>query len=223
MSNTITNADDLSAPPAPDMADGIDALMADLPAPPRARRRVLAVLLSASAAMALFLAVQFRDDVAYAMASSQPVDLGEGVTAQPLLAGANRFVTLRAAPSMAGAVSYSRWLFPGQYVVFPVAGRQGREAVYVQVSQDAEGAEAMRRGEFQGRLIPFRAAGGRYAGVGAYVRTHLDQRVSGDTWLLVDGVRPRSVMWAPFLATFLVALGLSNLAFLARLFRPAKD
>lgn len=223
MSNTITNADDLPAPPPPGTADVVDEMMAGLPAPPRARRRVLSVLLSAVSAMSLFLAFQFRDDVTYAMASAQPVDLGDGVSANPALAGANRLVTLRAAPSMAGAVNYSRWLFPGQHLVFPVAGREGREAVYVQVSQDAAGVDAMRRGEFQGRLIPFRAAGGRYAGVGSYVRGHLDGRVSGATWLLVDGATPRSVVWAPLLATFLAALALSNLALLGRLLRPAKD
>jgi hypothetical protein len=223
MSNTIAHPNDLPAPPPPGTADVVDEMMADLPAPPRARRRVLSVLLSAVSAMSLFLAFQFRDDVSYAMASSQPVDLGEGVTAQPALAGSNHLVTLRATPSMAGAVNYSRWIFPGQHLVFPVAGRDGGEAVYVQVSQDQGGVEAMRRGEFQGRLIPFRAAGGRYAGVGSYVRGHLDGRVSGNTWLLVDGATPRSVMWAPLLVTFLAALALSNLALLGRLLRPAKD
>jgi hypothetical protein len=223
MSNTITHADEVPAPPPPGTADVVDEMLADLPAPPRARRRVLGALLTAVSAMSLFLAVQFRDDLSYAMASAQPVDLGEGVSAQPAAVGPNRLVTLRAAPSMAGAVNYSRWLVPGQHLVFPVAGREGRDGVYVQVSQDADGVAAMRRGEFQGRLIPFRAAGGRYAGVGSYLRGHLDGRVSGDTWLLVDGATPRSVLWAPFLVTFLAALSLSNLALLGRLLRPSRD
>ena len=143
------------------------------------------------------------------------------IDAQPGAADSNRYVTLRATPSMAGAVSYSRPLFPGQHLVFPVAGREGHPAIYVQVSQ--EGLEALRRGEFQGRLIPFRAAGGRYAGVGNYVRSHLDGAVHGGTWLLVDGATPRAMMWAPFLVTFLVALALTDLALLGRLLRPAKD
>ena len=60
--------------------------------------------------------------------------------------------------------------------------------MYVQVSQDAAGSSAAARG-VQGRLIPFRAAGGRYAW-GRVRAGHLDGRVSGNTWLLVDGAAP---------------------------------
>lgn len=221
MSNATATPDVIPAPPPPGTVDDLDQMLAELPAPPQARRRVLGMLLTSISVMSLFLAFQFRDDLTYAMSSATPVSLGAGIDAQPGAADSNRYVTLRATPSMAGAVSYSRPLFPGQHLVFPVAGREGHPAIYVQVSQ--EGLEALRRGEFQGRLIPFRAAGGRYAGVGNYVRSHLDGAVHGGTWLLVDGATPRAMMWAPFLVTFLVALALTDLALLGRLLRPAKD
>ncbi len=220
MANASTAHDDLPAPSELD-DDALDAMLAELPAPPQTRRRVLTVLLTSISIASIFLATRFADDVRYAMSSSTPVSLGAGLTADPASVGADRYVTLQATPSMAGAVSYSRPLLPGQHLVFPVAGREGRGPIYVQVSR--EGEEALHRGEFQGRLVPFRGAGGRYAGVGRYVRSRLDATVNGETWLLVDGATPRSVMWAPFLVTFLVALALTDLALLRRLLRPAND
>lgn len=221
MSNVTATTHEIPAPPEPGAAETVDELLAGLPAPPQARRRVLTVLLSAISVASLFLAVQFKDDAVYAMASSTPVELGEGLTANPASVGANRYVTLRARPSMAGAVTYSRWMFPGQHLVFPVAGREGAAPLYVQVSQ--ENADAMTRGEFQGRLVPFRAAGGRYAQVGRYLHNTFDRQVDGDTWLLVDGATPRSTAWGPLVASLLVALALSDLLLLARLLRPSKD
>ncbi len=221
MSNATATTHDIPAPPPPGTADVVDEMLTGLDAPPQARRRVLTVLLSAISIVSLFLAFQFRDDVGYAMASATPTDLGDGITASPTGAEGNHLVTLRARPLMAGAVTYSRVLLPGQHMVFPVAGREGQTPLYVQVSDDHR--EALTRGEFQGRLIPFRAAGGRYARVGEFVHDKFDPRVSGTTWLLVDGATPRSVMWAPFVVTLLVALALSDVLLMLRLLRPSKD
>jgi hypothetical protein len=121
---------------------------------------------------------------------------------------------------MADAVTYSRLLWPGEHLVFPVAGRDGTP-IYVQVSQD--GAQAMARGEFQGRLTRFGGAGGRYAGVGEYLRATHHAPVTADTWLLVDGATPRRHLWAPLLATLLLAIALSDLGLLRRLFRSARS
>jgi hypothetical protein len=151
MTNTATTTHDIPAPPAPGTEELIDEMLVGLPAPPRARRRVLSVLLSGIAVASLFLAWQLKDDALYALSPSAPMALGDGRSATPSEAGLNRYVTLSAAPSMAGAVQYSRWLVPGEHVVFPVAGRDGDAPLYVQVSR--EGADAMARGEFRGRLI----------------------------------------------------------------------
>jgi hypothetical protein len=115
---------------------------------------------------------------------------------------------------MAGAVRYSRPFYPGEHVVFPIAGRSG-DAVYVQV----DGA-AVQPGEFTGRLIQFSGAGGRYARVGSFLQRELNAPVSGATYLLVNGAMPRSAMWAPLLAAFLLALALTDLGLLVRLLRP---
>lgn len=217
--NTATTADDIPAPPAPGQADALDEVLVGLPTPPRARRRVLAVLLSVIPVAALFLASQMVDDVRYAMAPTSALSLGDGRTADPASAGLDRYVTLRASPSMAGAVTYSRPLWPGEHLVFPVAGRDG-VALYVQVSQD--GAQAMARGEFTGRLTRFGGSGGRYAGVGEYLHGTLRAPVGADTWLLVDGATPRRNLWAPLLVTLLLAMALSDLGLLRRLFRPSR-
>ncbi len=215
-STTATHLDDLPAPPRPGEADAFDEVLAGLPAPPRARRRVLGVLLTAIPVAALFLAGQFRDDARYAMAPSVALDLGDGRSADLASVGPDRLVTVRATPSMAGAVTYSRLLWPGEHLVFPVAAREGAP-LYVQVSED--GARAMARGEFTGRLTQFGSSGGRYAGVGAYLRGTLGAPVQGTTWLLVDGATPRRNVWAPVLASLLLAMALSDLALLRRLFR----
>lgn len=217
--NTATTFDDIPAPPRPGEADALDAVLVGLPTPPRARRRVLAVLLTAIPVAALFLASQMIDDVRYAMAPTSAVSLGDGRAADPASAGLDRYVTLSASPSMAGAVTYSRPLWPGEHLVFPVAGRDGAP-LYVQVSQD--GAQAMARGEFQGRLTRFGGAGGRYAGVGSYLRDTLHAPVDPDTWLLVDGATPRRNLWAPLLVTLLLAMALSDLGLLRRLLRPSR-
>ncbi len=221
MSNATASSHEIPAPPPPGTADVVDEVLAGLDAPPQTRRRVLTGLLAAVSVASLFLALQFKDDVRYAMSSATPTDLGDGITATPASVGENHLVTLHARPSMAGAVTYSRVLVPGQHLVFPVAGREGRGSLYVQVSD--ENRDALTRGEFQGRLIRFDAAGGRYARVGAYLHDKLDARVTGATWLLVDGATPRSVMWAPFVVTLLLALALSDLLLMGRLLRPSKD
>lgn len=126
MSNATAATHDIPAPPPPGTADVVDEMLTGLDAPPQARRRVLTILLSAISVASLLLAVQFKDDLRYAMASASATDLGEGITATPTAADANHLVTLRARPSMAGAVTYSRVLLPGQHMVFPVAGREGQ-------------------------------------------------------------------------------------------------
>jgi len=213
--------DDIPAPPPLGVDDAVDEMLVGLDAPPRARRRVLAVLLGGIAVVSLALAGQFKDDAVYALRGGAARSLGDGrvVSSAELAAHGNGYVTLRATPSMAGAVTYSRWLFPGEHLVFPVAGREG-EAVYVQVSQD--GAAAMARGEFQGRLIPFDGAGGRYAPVGRYLHGQLRAPVRGNTWLLVDGATPQALRWAPLVASLLLALAVSDLALLVRLLRPSR-
>ncbi len=218
MSNTALPQDILE-PVAPGTEDVIDEVLVGLPAPPRARRRVLTVLLTGISAASVFLAWELRDDVRYAMAPSAAVDLGDGRVADPGAVGANRYVTVQATPSMAGAVAYSRPLAPGgEHVVFPVAGRDGAGPLYIQVDRDGE---ALSHGEYTGRLIPFSGAGGRYARVGRYLHDELNAPVQGTTWLLVDGAAPGSTAWAPVVASLLVALALSDLALLVRLMRPS--
>ncbi len=220
-STTATAADRLEnvlppPPPAPELADQIDEALVGLPAPPRARTRILGGLLAAISVVSVLLAVQLRDDVGYFFASTTPTELGDGSATTVGHLGANRFVHLTASPQIAGAVLYSRLLVPGDHMVFPVAGRSG-EPLYVQV----DGTQAA-PGEFSGRLIPFAGAGGRYGAVGRFLSHAMGAPVDGHTWLIVAGVAPRSLWWAPLLCSLLLALALTDLWFLGRLFRRSE-
>ncbi|MBL8600855.1 MAG: hypothetical protein JNK72_02930 [Myxococcales bacterium] len=218
MSQATESVAEILLPPRPGEGDAVDEMLAGIAAPPQTRRWVLTGLLTGVALMSFALAFQLKDDARYAMASGTPRMLGAGrtVDAAALREAGNQYVSLQASPSMAGAVQYSRWLFPGEHLVFPVAGREG-EALYVQVSADR--AEAMSRGEFAGRLVPFEGAGGRYAPVGRYLHDRLGAPVQGRTWLVVDGAAPRNMMWAPPVVLLLLALGLSDVTVLVSLLR----
>jgi hypothetical protein len=215
MSTTLTKTP--SAPTPPPSDSDLDSELAALPAPPRTRVRVLGALLGAISLVSVGLAAQLRDDVAFAFAPAAPVVLGDAATAAVPSALANRMVTFRVTPQMAGAVRYTRPLTMGDYLVFPVAGRAG-EAIYVQV----DGA-AVHAGQVTGRLVPFSGAGGRYNRVGRFLRDEMSGRVSGQTMLLVSDARPSQYLWAPALASFLLALALFDLVMLARLFRRVEE
>ncbi len=214
---TATDLDQIPPPPAPGLADAVDDALAGLPAPPRTRVRVLGALLGAISLTAGALTYQLRDDVRFAFTRPTAVELGDGRTADVSHLAPNQLVHIHAAPQMAGAVQYTRPLYPGEHLVFPVAGRAG-DPLYIQV--DGNNVEP---GEFTGRIIPFSGAGGRYARVGSYLQHDLGASVTANSYVIVTGVSPRSMWWAPALAAFLLALALSDLLFLARLLRPADD
>ena len=207
--------DDL-LPPAPGLDDAIDDALVGLPAPPRVRVRVLGALLGAISLASAGLTWQLRDDVRFAFTAPTAVELGDARTVDVTEIAPNQLVHVHAAPEMAGAVRYTRPFYPGEHVVFPVAGRSGTP-LYIQVDGDAA------PGDFTGRIIPFSGAGGRYARVGSYLQHDLGAAVSANSYLIVTGVTPRTMWWAPALAAFLLALALSDLAFLGRLLRPADD
>lgn len=215
MSTTLANTSAPTPPSGPDAE--LDRELADLPAPPQTRVRVLGALLGAISLVSVALSYQLRDDVAYAFSPAAPVVLGDATTATLPSTLANRTVTVRVTPQMAGAVRYTRPLTGGHYLVFPVAGRAG-EALYVQVDNN----EA-RAGELTGRLVPFGGAGGRYNRVGRFLHDEMSGRVSGNTMLLISDARPSQYLWAPIAASFLMALALFDLVFIARLFKRVQD
>ncbi|MDP3274855.1 MAG: hypothetical protein Q8Q09_06625 [Deltaproteobacteria bacterium] len=201
-------------PPSPSPQDPeLDQELLSLPAPPRARVRVLGALLGAISLVSVALAGQLADDTRFAFASSTPTMVGDARVAELPSSLANHVVRLQVTPQMAGAVRYFRPATGGDYLVYPVAGRAG-EAVYVQVAGDA-----VRAGEITGRLVAFDGAGGRYARVGSFLREQLGGRVHGNTFLLVADATPAQYLWAPVVMSFLLALALMDLGLIARLFR----
>lgn len=205
-----------SLPPAPGLDDAIDEALVGLSAPPRTRVRVLGALLGAISIASIGLAWQLRDDVRFAFTAPHAVELGDARTAELTGLAPNQLVRLRASPEMAGAVRYVRPLYPGEHLVFPVAGRA--TPLYIQVD-----GNTVAPGDFTGRIIPFSGAGGRYARVGTYLQHNLGAAVTPNSCVIVTHVTPRSLWWAPALAAFLLALALGDLLFLGRLLRPADD
>lgn len=216
MSTTLAHNGVGAVPPtpqAPSPSDGdLDNELAALPAPPQTRVRVLGALLTAISAASIGLAVQLRDDVSFALSSSTPIAMGDARTAAFSEAFANRMVSIEVTPQLAGGVRYSR-LVGSEYLVFPAAGRSG-EAVYVQVASDAVHA-----GQITGRLIPFSGAGGRYSRVGSFLRSEMQGSVSGSTFLLIADATPAQYLWAPVVASILIALALTDAGLMIRLFR----
>jgi hypothetical protein len=215
MSTTLTHPSAQPPPPAPDPE--LDRELAALPAPPQTRVRVLGALLGAISLVSVALAFQLRDDVRFAFSPATPVVLGDATTATISSALANRTVTVRVTPQMAGAVRYTRPLTASDYLVFPVAGRAG-EALYVQVD-----GSAVHAGEVTGRLVPFWGAGGRYRRVAQFLRDEMNGRVTPNTMLLVSNAKPAQYVWAPVLASFLMALALFDLVLIVRLFKRIDD
>jgi len=202
------------APPDPELADAVDAALVGLPAPPKTRVWVLVALLVALSQLSLFLAWQLRDDVRFAFASTEAVELGDARAIDPGVLRPGQLVRVHAAPQMAGAVRYHRLFWPGEFVVFPVAGRSG-EAVYVQSA-----SEQIEAGAFTARVVRFGGAGGRYARVGDFLREQVGASVNAQSSLLIAGASPRSFLWAPALAALLLAITVTDLLFLVRLLRP---
>lgn len=204
---------DLPSPPSWELPeDAIDDVLVGLPAPPRARVRVLAVLLACMAVVSLALAARFRDDLAYAFTGQEALVAGDARTAELRPDLRNHFVEVAGvAPSMAGAVRYTRPLDAETRVVYPVAGRDG-----AMLFVDAPERDGL-TGTFHGRLIRFEDAGGRYARIGRYLAGVMRQPVDGRTYLLVAHRTPDSYLWELVPFVLMLALALTDLTLLARL------
>jgi hypothetical protein len=135
------------------------AASADLPPdefahiPSRTRPPVVALL---AAALALFLAVRLRHDVAYALSSAQPIELGDAralAARPPSAVPINRLVRLHGQPERESAVvldARGSWTFT-QF--FRMRGTSGR--VFVRRVADPLPIAMAEHDIFEGRLVAF--------------------------------------------------------------------
>lgn len=202
--------------------DDADPELVALPAPPRRERTVSLVLMAITAVVAALMAWALRGEVAYALASSEPADLGSftGVSPGPDLA--NAFVRGTALLGTTGAIRYERPLESDSFRLAPVAANP-HVWVEMRVPEGNEGPRFVPPTTFVGRLVPLASAGLRHRGIAASIRALTGVEVPKDAWLLVDGAAPASSRWAIPLAALFAFFAAWNVAQLVRLARPVKD
>ena len=145
--------------------------------------------MAAAVVAAMGLALSMRTDMGYALASTQPVDLGDVARLEPSNLPTNEYVRLQGVAMASQTVQFSRALV-GDFRIFPLAGQR---TVYVQVPEG--GQAAMARSEFAGRLVTFNQLGGRYGNLVRYMDRELGLPVTGESFLILADETPNSYRW----------------------------
>lgn len=200
-------------------ADGIDAELAALPAPSRARSLSGMALMVTVILLSVGLMVRFRGDLQYFLsASAAPRDLGRADRVSVGTLEDDEYVRLEAMPLASGAVRFRRLARDGTFRIYPLAGQP---KIFVErFTPEGQGTAREEHGVYSGRMIRFSKAGGSYLSVRAYLEQRLGAPVGDDAWLLVDGQTPGDRYWVVTLYAALGAFFLFNAFMLWRYTRP---
>jgi hypothetical protein len=196
-----------------------DTELADLPKPRRPWRRTTLFVLWLGAAGSLWLAVSMLPDVAYALRSGEPVELGE-LRNQPFSPRlANRWVQGAGELSISKAIRYRRPLEGDSYRLAALS-ENPRLWVQVRVPENDEGPRFVPPASFVGRLVPMNELGVRHGALpGAVTEAGLGP-LGNDAWVLFDGESPQGLRWVVGLLVLLLAFTAFNVVGLLRLLRP---
>jgi two-component system response regulator AtoC len=204
---------------AADLAStGPDPELEALPAPRREERRFTLVLMVATILASAAMGWALRGEVRYALTPPTPVELGDLGHATPTADLANRYVRAGGLLASAGAIRYERPMEGDSFRLAPIAGNPG-VWVEIRVPEGMEGPKFAPPTSFVGRLVPFREAGVRHAGL---VKS-AGAAVPPNAWLLVDGSSPRASRWAIALGVLLAYFAAYNAFGLFKLFRRVQD
>ena len=198
-----------------------DRELADLPPPRRPFRRLTFVVMTVAAALSLWLAFGLRGDLAYALTSGPPRDLGSLDRAGADLPR-NAWIRGEGTLSESDVVRYFRPLDRDAHRLARVEGHP-RLWVEVRVPSDADGDRFVAPGSFVGRLVPLAQAGLRYSALPSAVADTGKPPLPDDSWLLVDGESPRTTRWVIGLMLVLFGFAAFNLVGLVRLSRLVRD
>jgi hypothetical protein len=198
----------------------VDPELVELPRPPRFERLVSIALMIATAVLAAFLAVGLSGDVRYALASSEPDDIGDLVHWVPHPDMSNRFVRATGRLGSAGAIRYDRPLERDSFRLAPVAGND-KMWVEMRVPDGTDSGQFVPPTTLVGRLVPLQGAAFRYRGLGRSVQEVTGTSLPSDAWVLVDGSTPSASRWTVALALLLVVFAGYSLLTIARFVRPA--
>lgn len=193
-----------------------------LPEPRRPVRTLTLVTLAVCACAALLLSFGLRHDVAYALRSGAPTDIGTLETFTPTSEHANRWVRASGALLPEPAVRYRRPLEPMTYRLSRVAGNP-RVWVQITVPEAMEGPHFIPPTSFVGRLMPVSEGGIRARGLRDAMATVAGETpVEGD-YLLVDNESPGSLAWVLGLVGLFGCFAVFNVWGFVHLMRPVRD
>lgn len=216
-SNAVpSNPSSLTAPsgPTPNVAE-LDPELDALPAPPKRERSAAVVMMLITALAAIWMGAALLGEARYALTPGQPADLGDLTPLRPGADLANRYVRASGLLATAGAIRYGRAAEGDSFRLAPVAGNPN-VWVEIRVPEGFEGPRFVPPSSLAGRLVPFREAGIRHAGLVNAVRDQTEVRVPEGAWLLIDGSSPRASRWAVALAALFAGFAVWNLAGVAR-------
>jgi hypothetical protein len=200
----------------------VDPDLLAMPAPPKRERTGAVVLMALTAAASLWMAASLLAEARYALVPSQPSELGDLTGLHPGADLANRYVRAGGLLGTSGAIRYGRAAEGDSFRLAPVAGNP-KLWVEIRVPEGFEGPRFVPPTSFAGRLVPFRDAGVRHAGLPKAVQSGTDVTVPPDAWLLVDGGSPRASRWALALVALFGAFAAWNLAGVARVLSRVRD
>lgn len=203
--------------------DELDPELLALPDPPRRERTLTVAVLALAAVLALTMVFALRRDVAYAMATSTPTDVGDlRTTTGVTLAGAeNRLVRADGLLGAAGGIRYERPFVDDTFRTLPVAGR-GDVWVDVRVPAGQENGRWEPPRTYTGRLVHFGGAGPRHRGLADAIERTTGRRIPAGAWLLVDGEGPESARWTLLLAAMFLGFAVWNAVAIARIVRKVR-
>ena len=204
----------------PGSSEELDPELLALPDPPRRERTLTVVVLALAAALSLAMVFALRRDVAYALASGVPTDVGDlhAATTASLEGSENRFVHAEGLLGAAGGIRYERPFVEDTFRTLPVAGRPDVWVdVRVPAGQETGRWEPPR--SLSGRLVRFEGAGPRHRGLAGAIERTSHAQVPAGAWLLVDGEAPDAARWTILLAAMFLGCAAWNVVTIGRIVR----
>jgi hypothetical protein len=208
-----------SEPSAPD--SGRDPELSALPKPRRPWRRATLVSLTLVAVSALVMTFSLRAHVEYALAQTEPREIGDLGQFRPTKATANEFVHGSGALSPR-AVGYRRPLDGDRFRLAPV---EGNPDLWVELREPAgvRNEFFVPPTSFVGRLVPLSGAGLRHSDLRAALARSGQQVPKAAAWLLVDGETPAGSRWVLGLVVLLLSFAMFSVWGLFALLYPGKN
>jgi hypothetical protein len=193
-----------------------------LPAPPKRERALTVALMATTAVAALLVAWTLRGEATYALASGEPMDVGDLALFSPGQPHENRYVRGVGNLASTGAIRYGRAAEGDSFRLAPIAGNE-KIWVEIRVPEGFEGPRFIPPSTFAGRLVPFERSGLRHASLASAAEERTGAQVPEGSWILVDGTSPRASRWALALAALFLGFAVWNTVSAVRLVARVRD